>query len=68
MSRRAIREDPKQHSHPGNMPVSNTPKKNRAVIRPPQVETSPWQIITRPNMNMQNDTVERRGSVTHLQI
>lgn len=38
------------------MPVSNTPKKNRVVINPPQLEIRPWQIITRPNPNIQSDT------------
>jgi hypothetical protein len=38
------------------MPASNRPKKKRVVINPPQFETNPWQIMTTPNMNIQNVT------------
>lgn len=43
--------------HPGKRPVSNTPRKKRVVMRPPQLETRPWQIITTPKANMHSDTV-----------
>lgn len=39
------------------MAVSKTPKKNRVAINPPQLVTRPWKIRTRPNMNMQIDTI-----------
>lgn len=52
------------NSQPGNMPVSKTPKKNRVVINPPQLEIRPWQIITRPNPNIQSDTKFKQ--VNHL--
>lgn len=45
------------HLHPGNIPVSKTPKKKRVVISPPQFWTRPWQIMTNPNPNIQIDTV-----------
>jgi hypothetical protein len=50
------------YSHPGNIPASKTPKKNRVVINPPQFVTNPWQIITTPNMNIHSDTTPRRVS------
>ena len=35
------------------MPASNTPRKNLVVMKPAQLLTRPWHMVTRPNMNMQ---------------
>jgi hypothetical protein len=53
-----------RYMHPGRIPASQTPRKNRVARRPERLFTVPWRHVDIPNKNI----IAGTGRFTQLSL